>query len=381
MWHRPIAVGLAALVVATTFVTLRLQSYDWNPTGFVHAGGLFVDSAAAPAGLLVRRGEVGFDGTGFYRLALNPVTTSVAERGIEFDLPAFRQQRILYPLLAWAVVGGGRAQAVPWALIGINLAAFFALGWLGGSLAVAFGRSTWWGLAVPAYPGFAVALGLDTAEIVAAAFALAGTLALVRSRLAWATAAFTAAMFTRETTLLFVFGAAIAWAVARRTGRRTSYGVAVFVVPLTSYIAWQGILWHLWGTLPLRQGGGLDIAFPLFGLFKNVAGWPSTDAKQAAFHYILAIAMAVFFITVVRESRRTSVPNFVRLGAGLALALSLLLSEAIWLHHWGFLRAFTEAYLLGTLVLLGSSRVRLDRFLIASCTLWMAIAVNLLAHP
>jgi hypothetical protein len=378
---RPALVGLVAVVAGILFVALRLHSYDWNPTGFVHAGGRFVDPAAAPHGLIVRAGEVGFDGAGYYRLALNPFTSSANEHGIELDLPAFRQQRIMYPLIAWAASFGGRPGAVPWALIAVNVAALFAVAVLGAMLARALGRSAWWGLALAAYPGFAVALGLDTAEIVAASFALGGAWMLVRSKPGWATACLVAAMLTRETTLLFALGVGVAWAIERGAGRKTTYPATVFAIPISGYVIWQALLWARWGELPLARGSGLDISVPLLGLAKNIPSWPTTDAKQAAFHYILAIAIAVFFFVVCRDLFRSRAPGFIRFSAASALVLSLLLSEAIWLHHWGFLRAFSEPYLLGSLVLFGTDRVRLDRLMVGSCALWVAIAVNLVAHP
>src|SRR5688572_15367544 len=134
-WDRPLAACVVALLAGSIFVVLRLESYDWNPTGFVHAGDRFVNVREAPPELLVRRNEVGFDGTGFYRFALTPFTRDRVDRGIELDIPSFRHQRILYPLLAWAASGGGGSAAAGWALIAVNLAGFAGLGLVGGSLA------------------------------------------------------------------------------------------------------------------------------------------------------------------------------------------------------------------------------------------------------
>src|SRR5829696_8845798 len=67
--------------------------------------------------------------------------------------PAYRQQRIVYPLVSFVVARGGPA-VTAWALVGWNLAAAAALGWLGAALARRRGRHALWGLAVAAYPGF-----------------------------------------------------------------------------------------------------------------------------------------------------------------------------------------------------------------------------------
>ncbi len=371
---------IVALLAASVFVLLRLESYGWNPTGFVHAGDRFVNTEDAPEDLLVRRRAVGFDGTGFYRLALNPLTRDVYEHGIVLDLPAFRHQRILYPVIVWAVSGGGRSSAVGWGLIAVNLASFAAIGWLGGALARRLGRSPWWGLTLAAYPGFAVSLGLDTAEIMAAALGLAALLALERERFVWASTLITAAMLTRETTLLFVIGIALACLVFRRPDARR-IPAHVFMTPLLGYLVWQLVLWWWWGTLPLRQGSGVDITLPLLGVLQAAPDWPSTSGTQAAFQYILLGAIALFVFDAVRNLPSSTAPEYVRISTGCAVLLALLLSDDIWLHHWGFLRAFTELYLLGAMVLIGKAGYRLDRLMIGAGGLWTAIAVNLTTHP
>lgn len=376
----PAATMVVALLAGLVFVLFRLSSYDWNPTGFVHAGDRFVHAEDAPADLLIRRNAVGFDGTGFYRIALDPVTREVYANGIVLDLPAFRHQRILYPLIVWAAAGGGRATAVGWGLIAVNLAAFAAVGWIGGALAVRLGRRPWWGLALAAYPGFAISLGLDTAEIVASAIALGGLLLIERRSYGWATLSFTAAMLARETTLLIVIGIAVASLVARRNEDR-KIPVPVFAAPLIAYIAWQLALWWWWGTLPLRQGSGVDITLPLVGLLQRIPDWTSDSSTQAAFHYVLLAAIVLLVVEVLRRTSTSQAPIHIRIAAVLSLALAALLSDDIWLHHWGFLRALSEPYLLGTVVLLASERTRLDRLLLGSAGLWTAIAVNLAVHP
>jgi hypothetical protein len=372
---------LATLAAGTLFVVARLASYGWDPSGFVYAGDRFVDPAKAPPGLTVRRNAIGFDGTGFYRLALNPFTRRVEDHGIVLDLPSFRHQRILYPILVWAASGGGRPAAVPWALIGVNLACFAAVGWLGAAVAGALGRAPAWGLAFGLYPGFALSLGLDTAEVVAAALALGGILALVRRRPALAAAAFVAAMFARETTLLVPIGVGLAW-LAARLRRAPAPGPAyLFALPGAAYVAWQAFLTRWWGHVPLARGGAIDLAAPMVGLVGAAPGWVETAPALAAFHFLLVAGLLAFGLWVARSLRSSAAPAFARWGAAAGLVLALLWSDDIWLHHWGFLRAFTETYLLGVVTLLGAGSPRLYRLAAGVGGLWMAICINVLLHP
>lgn len=379
---RPIATCLIALLVGAVFVVIRLGSYDWNATGFVHAGDRFVNPAQAPSDLIVRRNEVGFDGTGFYRFALNPSTRDRFEHGIELDIPAFRHQRILFPLIAWGLSAGGRSGAVGWALIAVNLAGFAGIGYVAGALAKHVGRDALWGLLLPFYPGFAVSLGLDTAEIVAAFFASCGILLLLRERFGLATLALVAAMFTRETTLLIAMGIGLSWVIARKTRRPEQDATPsfVFIVPAVAYGVWEIILRWWWGEWPLSGGSAVDVAAPFTGLVEAARGWPQTDGTQAAYQIILVAAMAAFITTVFIAARRSSPPYAILIAFGAGTLLAVLYSRAIWLHHWGFLRAFTETYLLGAIVILRSG-VGLRRVTIASGALWVSIAINLALHP
>jgi hypothetical protein len=377
---RPFVGFLVALLIGSIFVVLRLQSYDWNPTGFVHAGDRFVDPRAAPPNLVIRRNEVGFDGTGFYRLAIDPFSRERTAQGIEWDLPAFRHQRILYPLIAWAGSGGGNPSAAGWALIAVNLAGFAGLGFVGGLLARDAGRHALWGLLLPSYPGFAVSLGLDTAEIVAALLGSLGILLVMRRRFASATFALVAAMLTRETTLLIAIGVALGWVIARMRRSESRPPVWVFALPGAAYVAWE-IFLHGWlGEWPLATGSSVDVAAPLTGLVRAAQDWPRTDGTQATYQYILVVAMIAFVATVALAMRRSALPTFAMLAFGAGAVLATLYSDAIWLHHWGFLRAFTETYVLGAVLIL-TSGIGLQRVAVASGALWVSIAINLVLHP
>ena len=126
-------VMLITLVFAVAFCVVRLQALGGGPASFVVAGDQFVRGPGAPAGLPVSHGP-GYDGQFSYRLALRPWTQHRTEFGITFDEPAYRQQRIVYPLVSFVVARGAPA-ATAWALLGCNIAAAAALGWLGAALA------------------------------------------------------------------------------------------------------------------------------------------------------------------------------------------------------------------------------------------------------
>src|SRR3954447_9864368 len=79
------------------FVGCRLDAVgDWSR--FVSAGDQYCDPTATPEALFVAKNSSGYDGQFYYRLSLAPFSHRAIERGIRFDSPPYRSQRIIYPL-------------------------------------------------------------------------------------------------------------------------------------------------------------------------------------------------------------------------------------------------------------------------------------------
>jgi hypothetical protein len=188
-------------------------------------------------------------------------------------------------------------------------------------------------------------------------------------------------MFVRETTLLVAIGIGLAWLWSRLRGtQEAAIPAHVFVVPGVAYVAWQIFLRAWWGHVPLGQGSDVDVAAPFWGLIVAARGWPETDGTQAAYHVMLVIAMVSFIGAAGWVAWRRREPAFAAFGFAASAALVTLWSEAIWLHHWGFLRALVEAYLLAAVILL-ASRVDLRRYAIGAAAIWTSLVVNLVLHP
>jgi hypothetical protein len=383
-------VMLITSALALTFCAARLHALGGGPASFVVAGDQFVQVAAAPAGLPVTHGP-GYDGQFFYRLALRPWTHQQTEFGITLDQPAYRQQRIVYPLLSF-VVARGAPPATAWALLGWNLAAAATLGWLGAALARRRHRHALWGLAFAAYPGFVLVIARDLAEVLAAALLLAGILALDRQRPALAAVTLTLAGLTRESTLIVPLALAAVWAtdaIGRRStvatmpgrpgmaasgvGKRFRVVAVTFTVPLGITLAWQLVLWRVWGVAPLVQGSD-RLGRPFAGIWQfargavHVGGFPLV-VRLAELVFVVAAALAAAW-----SLHRSTALRHEKLAWALGLLVVVLVSRSIWVEDWAFLRALTEPYLLGTLVLLGRPDRRGLPIFITGAVLCLAVA-------
>ena len=380
MSQKRIAITVAAVAVAgaSLFTVGRLAWGNKNASAIADVGREFTTGAPLPEGLIVRR-NVGFDGQFFYRLALNPFTTKRAEFGLRLDQPARRQQRILYPIVAWIVSGFGRARAVPWALIAINVLGFGLIGWLGAMLARSTGRSELAGLFFVATPGILIALAFDTGEVVAVALAL-GTLLLLRSgRFAWATTLATLALFARETTLVVPIGLLVTILWERRKGRRYQIAgrevpVSVAAVPVLLYAAWQAVLWARWGKPAFTSTDGSDLGAPIAGIVKAVRIW-AQRGQTVDNAFFLGAVVLVIALGLVSLRRSTAHPHE-KTAFAVAVILALLYQWTVMVHYATYLRALSEAYFLGVLMLLEDRRSPLMPLGIAWVELWGYLAVR-----
>jgi hypothetical protein len=329
-------VAASTLVAAIALTALRLNGFGRDPSAFVVPGRNVLGRGAPP--VLHPRSEAGYDGQFFYRLARAPGTTKAVD-GISLDYPAYRHQRIGYPLLVWLSSLGGRSpRTVIWALIAVNVAALAVLGGLGALLAQASGRHAAWGLVLPAYPGFALTLARDLAEIVSICFLAVALLLYQRGRPVATALALTAAMLCRETTLVLAVGFALAWA-GSGAGRERRDAVP-FAVPLGAFALWQLVNWAWFGALPVLDAPhALDLPFVgIKHLVTNVTGVHGL----ARINSIEALLLLVGVITVAAVWRAASAPAALRWAWLCAAGLLVVASPMVWVEDWAFMRGATE---------------------------------------
>lgn len=240
--------AVAALLIAALAASLHLALIDGDASSWVRAGENLVDDKQLPDGFVQESG-LGYDGRFFYRLARSPLSTAEFVDGIAFDRPAFRHQRIGYPVAAWAASLGGQQDLVPAALIVVNLLGIAAAAAGLGLIARGCGLTPWTGLLAIVLPAGVVALHFDLSEITESAL-LVWAMVLLRQR-AWAPAAalMALAVLTRETALLLPLGLVASVAlrkvgVARRLGLAADRSTPIWpgLMPVAVYVAWASAI-------------------------------------------------------------------------------------------------------------------------------------------
>ncbi len=265
-WLRP---WVVVLLLGTLYVMFTLARFGGAPLAFALVGTRYGEGDP--------QGTPGYDGQFAYFIARDPLGGCP-----QCDVPAYRYQRILYPLLAWVLALGCPA-LVGWTLILVNLVALTGGTWATERLLASRGVSPWYGLVYGLYGGLVAGLRLDLVGPLAMALVQGALLAWDRSsqfairnsQFATGSSLLALAALTKETTLVATAGVLLALVLERRWREAIALGLTVGV----PFAVWQGVLWAWLGQPGVGSGGAMATPFELvpFGGLWRVAtvDWPT----------------------------------------------------------------------------------------------------------
>jgi hypothetical protein len=341
---------------------LTIRKFD--PSVFVVAGDHYVTAEQTHPSLRVKTNSDGYDGQFYYRMTVRPFSTAAREDGIAFDHPSRRLSRMFFPLLAWAA-SLGRAAWAAWAMLGVNIAGLGAVAWCSRDLAQRFRLPNAATVAIVLWPGFVVSLLHDTTEIVAAALVLGSLCAWFSRRLLLYAALAGCAGLARETTLPVWAGLAAHSLIFGRNAKGTWPDwrlLVAAIIPFVPFFAFREYLSLALHEAP--EASGLDqLGWPFQGgatmIWECLSGarrWASTplkDALERAYVLLSALPLMAFYGFVAMRVWRTRRGEMAAIGCawlGTAVLMSLPSARGPWIDPAGYLRAFTECYVVGCLV-------------------------------
>ena len=344
--------ALAALVIYVAAIMPALMRHGFDVSTFIVAGDQHVNAAQVPSPIYVRANSDGYDGQFYYRLALAPFDLRQPLYGVKIDEPAYRMQRIVYPVLAWAV-SLGQPRLVPLALLLVNLIGIAAIAVLAIRLTRRLELPALAPFAIMLWPGFLVTLTHDTTEILSAAFLMAALDRYFAGRLV-AFATFGAiATLTRETGALVLGGLFVYEVLSWNLRRAIACGLAI--VP---FLVWRQLQTVIWGTVP--SSAAMDVlnwplvgivqAFGaiLFGHYVIPTGIKGVIMRAYAF---VSIAFLVAFSAITASRLVSGRKALVAAWLPLVALMSILGANGPWLEPIGFFRAFSECWVVGCLLL------------------------------
>ncbi len=270
-WFAPWSV---VLVTASLYLAVIIALHGGDPLALATLGTRF--SEGDPAG------TEGYDGQFAYYIARDPLA---AWRHI--DVPAYRYQRILYPLLA-RLLALGQKELLPYALPLLNLAALVGGTWLTEQILERYRMNRWYALTYGLYAGQLMAVRLDLNEPLSYALVQAAILAAERRRWRWTVPLFALAVLARETALVFVAGYLLSL-LLRRDWRRFA-GLALGAgLP---FLAWQAVLWTWFGRPGLGSGGEGATGWEILP-FRGLLSVAAIDLRALALLALVMIPLAI----------------------------------------------------------------------------------------
>ena len=225
------------LVITISFALLVLATNQWDSMVFVRLGTRY--------GRGDPNGTIGYDGQFAYQIALAPLQAAQF-----LDIPAYRYQRVLYPLAA-RLTGLGQPALIPWMLIVLNIIALTAGVFVMSLILVHNKLSAWYALPVGLFAGQLVSLRLAVNEPFFLTFALLGIYAFETNRPRWGAAWFALSLLSKETAIAFVGGYLFYFFVTRQWRKL----IETVVISLTPFALLQLAIWFNFGEIGLRSGG------------------------------------------------------------------------------------------------------------------------------
>lgn len=236
IWPR-LASTLLVVGVTLGYALLILSSNHWDPMAFVRLGTRYGQGDP--------NGAIGYDGQFAYQMALRPLGATPY-----LDIPPYRYQRILYPLTA-RLVAFGLPPLIPWALLGLNLAALAVGTFTMSQLLMLHKLNPWYALPVGLFAGQLVSLRLDLNEPFALTFALLAVYAFEKDRSRWGALFLGLSMLSKETSIAFVGGYLLYFFLKQQWRTLIETGL----ISLGPFALVQWVIWLNFGEIGLRSGG------------------------------------------------------------------------------------------------------------------------------
>lgn len=377
IFKRPLA---ASALLIVFLILARWIAGGGTFSYFIVAGDLFVDTAETPAPIHTETGP-GYDGQFFYRFALNPFNVEPDQYGVQLDHPAYRHQRIVYPLLVW-LLSGTQPGWVPFMLVLVNALAFMVIIMVLLRLCRALHLPSSYALFPLVFSGLWMSLGRDLAEPVEGMFLVSAFYFLYRRALMAFIVCATLSIFTREPSAIILLPVAVSWWYRGWQMRefRLDWQLAgkgiLLALPFALLLVWKLALKHWHNSETLMEGGN-SIGIPFVGLYQGLRenlrkpdSWRSVAESGL---WLAFVCWNLWLLFISRKALTFRKEYFFRsaLSAGwiASVVMASTYTYSIFMDDWAFLRVLSGFQLLSA-VLVMTAQTRIPRsFLLFSILL------------
>lgn len=358
----------------------RLAMHNFEPSYFILAGAENIDKDQLPDSTIYLFDHQGYDGQYFYRYAINPWSIRQDEYGIHVDSPNYRKQRIVYPLLVWAL-SFGQVEAIPVVMILVNMLALFSIVLIGRKLLRKFNLPDFYALLPLFFSGLLFALSRNLSEVVESAFLITALYFGVQRKMGKYALFATITVLTKETSLfLFApFSFLILWEGTRKTtSLKTWFNDLVFSgYPLFFFLVWKFFVKKSLLSPTFFNGGENFSIIPFQGMYngwlKNIdlsgwVGWPEAIIWHLSVCWIFYLGFLV--IRALMQTPHNSKTIWLGFSSIFWLLISTFFTHKIWEDDWSFMRVFASFSII-SIFFLFFRRAKLPKaFLLLTCLLF-----------
>ncbi|MBS3770433.1 MAG: hypothetical protein KGY69_09270 [Bacteroidales bacterium] len=209
------------------------------------------------------KGSRGYDGQFVYYIAKTPNPHQVEGK---LDVPAYRYQRILLPIIAHYASFENQS-LIPWLIPGLNLISHVIGTWGLAILLKQAGKNPLYALFYGLWAGGLLSLRLDLSEPLAFSLVILAVLAVKHGKEGIGWFLYGLAIFTKEVVVLFIIAQILAYLIDKKV-RQAAGLLLISIIPYAIFQYWLKVQF---GSFGLGSGGAMATGFewiPLMGFFK-----------------------------------------------------------------------------------------------------------------
>jgi len=371
--NSPILPLFLTALIYFTFIMLCLERYNFDFSRFVWAGKLFVDPEHAPKNLFIRD-DCGYDGQFYYRLSLDPFTCKQTDFGIKIDSPIYRQQRILYPLVIWSLSFGNH-KLVPINMVLLNFIAICAMGWMGGRYLKENGLHAYFGVVFPLCSGFIFSLTRDLCEILEISLLMYAFLLFKRKKVFLSSLFLTLSILTKETAFIVVWAAFILYFINKLFQFRNNIKWFFPLIPGCVFVIWHAHLYWAWSGYNIIYDIKNNMGYPLVGFIKHFIFMNPAHYEGSPIYFFEMCLIILFSIVVVYSCFNSNVEILEKVSWFNYLIFVFCLTGSVWNWDSAYLRALSEFFLLGLIIIIDSKSWFKKPVMLVVCILWFVKAI------
>ena len=290
IFRRSLQIGVLVTVLTALFCLGILIRHQFDPLEFVEIGPLYNEGIAGA--------ENGYDGQFAYYIATDGFNATP-----KLDQPpAFRYQRIVYPLLSAALALGQRS-LIPWTMLLINIFAHgLAAGVLAYLLATRTRASLWWALVPALWVGTLMSVRLDLNEPLAIALSLLGLAFYLQERYILGAILFAVAGLTKDVGLVLA-GGLFLYEITQRQWWRGIRLALIAVLPFVLWLIFLRVWLGAWTNTALDGIPRLPSPIPFAGLFY------AKTPLEFGLIFVWAMLPALIILVMALQKWRTVTPR------------------------------------------------------------------------